>query len=802
MSDWEDDDNWGAAFDVPSSPLVIQPPSDDIHFGRGMKPMFQRENSSNDLKLMVDGKKCGKIIGRGGSKIRELEERSGARIKIVKEKVGSQVPVILSGNTQEKERARRLIEDILLQEHGSRQGIPGSFEGDNAQDESENSFSTRMSVEARHCGKIIGRSGTNIKHLESISGARLKILKNEAEGDNVPVLITGDASQRLYMKKLITEQLSHRNDFSNLDESMQSITKSTIYVNSSDCGKIIGRRGSKIKELEEDAGVRICINNSGESLQVPVIITGEKQNCEEAENSIKDLLGFDQVFDSSRSTDQNNTAVERQPGKFVKIGFIDWSTVNATCEEQTRKRWEGCTSIVKNFYIEDSAVSDMMPHEVEDWRKINFDLTVTDLSTGGEDPRRIMNPVLTFEQAFQHYPKILESIYEQRFEKPSPVQSQVWPLAMSGYDVIGIAQTGTGKTLAFLLPAFLHIDMQLMPREKRPGPSVLILTPTRELALQIEMEIKKYHYRGIRCVCVYGGGDRKRQVKLVTNGVEIVVATPGRFNDLLSSEIITLDSVTFLVLDEADRMLDMGFEPQIMKILIDIRPDRQTIMTSATWPEGVRRLGESYMTDPVQVTVGSLDLAAVGTVHQIVEIVDEEEKRKRLLDFIECMETNDKVLVFAGRKTTVDHLSTDLCLLNIICQSIHGGREQYDREQALDDFKLGRVRILIATDVASRGLDVSDVTHVFNYDYPRNTEEYVHRVGRTGRAGKSGTSITLVTREDWRSAKELIEILERADQVVPIELCEMAERYGKMKEKREMEGSYYKGRGRSHFRRF
>jgi ATP-dependent RNA helicase DDX43 len=192
---------------------------------------------------------------------------------------------------------------------------------------------------------------------------------------------------------------------------------------------------------------------------------------------------------------------------------------------------------------------------------------------------KIPTPVKTLKQAFCNYPEILDECKRQNFNKPTPIQSQLWPILLKGLDCIGIAQTGTGKTLAFLLPALIHIDNQPTPREKRVGPNVLVLSPTRELAIQIEQEVKKINYKGIKSVVVYGGGDRNEQASVCTSGVQIIIATPGRLYDLVSSGIVNITSVTFLVLDEADRMLDLGFEPQIMKLLLDIRPDRQTVMT-------------------------------------------------------------------------------------------------------------------------------------------------------------------------------------------------------------------------------
>jgi ATP-dependent RNA helicase DDX43 len=247
-------------------------------------------------------------------------------------------------------------------------------------------------------------------------------------------------------------------------------------------------------------------------------------------------------------------------------------------------------------------------------------------------------------------------------------------------------------------------------------------------------------------------------------------------------------------------MLDLGFEPQIMKILLDIRPDRQTIMTSATWPEGVRRLATKYLAEPIQLYVGTLDLRAAKTVtQQLIFVKSDEEKKTVLMDYIHnSMNEDDKLIVFIGRKANVDNLSCDLSLNDVKCQSIHGDREQCDREDALEEFKDGHVRILLATDVASRGIDVKDITCVFNYDFPKNLEEYVHRVGRTGRAGRTGKSITLMSRDDWKHAKELIEILKQGDQEVPRDLIDMAERYEAMLKRRAEEGGGGRG-GRGGF---
>ncbi|XP_029377694.1 putative ATP-dependent RNA helicase DDX43 [Echeneis naucrates] len=572
----------------------------------------------------------------------------------------------------------------------------------------------------------------------------------------------------------------------------------TVTVENALVGRVIGRGGAKIRELEESTGARIKINKG--DCEGEVVIFGSSAAQQKAKEKIEDLVaGPGGVRDYGGGDGGRNrsvwTASQLQTANVPPVSVaIDWNHIRENKDKYEELKWKDLPPLKKKFYTEAKSVSMLTSEEVKEWRKENNNIFVDDLKEEGEK-RPFPNPCRTFLEAFELYPEIMENINRVGFVKPTPIQSQAWPVLLSGEDLIGIAQTGTGKTLAYLLPGFIHMDGQPVPRAEHGGPGMLVLTPTRELALQIETECNKYRYKDYKSICIYGGGDRRGQVNLVKSGVDIVIATPGRLNDLQMNELINLHTITYLVLDEADRMLDMGFEPQIMKILLDIRPDRQTVMTSATWPTGVRRLAKSYLRNPMMVYVGTLDLLAINTVQQTILIVHEEEKKSYLFDFIRNMLPQDKVLIFVGKKLKADDLSSDMCLHGLAVQSLHGDREQRDREEALNDFKESRVRILVATDLASRGLDVHDITHVFNYDFPRNIEEYVHRVGRTGRAGRSGSAVTLVTRDDWRMAPELINILERAGQDVPEELVLMAERYQKHKREKEMFNSM-KGPGR------
>ncbi|XP_071837210.1 probable ATP-dependent RNA helicase DDX43 isoform X2 [Apostichopus japonicus] len=670
----------------------------------------EETDGSENVVITVPSQMVGRIIGRQGSKIRELQETSGATIQVERNSSGEDTEVTISGDPSAVQTAKQLIDDLTKPREYS------SSRGDNSYGSSyRNSRDQRPNRTTDNWG-----GDTHSNTAESSTGGS-------------------------------TEQMSITND----------------HVN-----KLSGRNVFRIKEIESGCGVKLKIwHEYSDGYNTTVDITGSTESIAKAKEMINNLLNPSFGRGGFMDSDRTN---------------IDWDALNKAAKERELARWADAVPIIKDFYHENPQIAAMTPEEIEDARE-KLGVIVKDQIEEGTSTRKIPNPIQTFEDAFQDYPDILREMKKQKFEKPSPIQCQGWPVALKGYDLIGIAQTGSGKTLAFLLPGLIHIDLQPTPRAQRGGPNVLVLSPTRELALQIESEVRKYSYKGIKCVCVYGGGDRRKQIDVVTKGVEIIIATPGRLNDLIQNQFVNVESVTMLVLDEADRMLDMGFEPQILKILLDVRPDRQTIMTSATWPPGVRRLSQKYMKDPIFVNVGSLDLSACHSVTQLVDFVEEEEKKDRLMDFIENMSETDKVLVFVGRKVTAENLSSDMFMADINVQCIHGNREQYDREQALDDFRTGYARILIATDVASRGLDIVDITHVLNYDCPNHIEEYVHRVGRTGRAGRTGVSVTFMTRRDWRWAGDIINIMEEAGQKVPDELAEMAERYQRNCEKKQRE---------------
>jgi len=352
---------------------------------------------------------------------------------------------------------------------------------------------------------------------------------------------------------------------------------------------------------------------------------------------------------------------------------------------------------------------------------------------------------------------------------------QGWPIALAGRDMVGIAETGSGKTLAFLLPAIVHINAQPY-LSQGDGPIVVIMCPTRELAVQIQNESSRFGKSSkIKNAVCYGGVPKREQQQNLQDGVEIVIATPGRLIDFLENRVTNMKRVTYMVLDEADRMLDLGFEHQIRKITSQCRPDRQTLMWSATWPKEVQNLARDICREsPVHVNVGSLELRAAHTIRQYVEVVQEQDKRARLRRLLEKVMDGSRIMIFASTKREGDDLTREMRTDGWPALCLHGDKKQEEREWVLSEFKEGKSPILVATDVASRGLDVKNIKYVINYDFPGSIEDYIHRVGRTGRAGATGSSYTFFTMDKAKHAGDLVKVLKEAKQPVPAELEKIA----------------------------
>ncbi|XP_017698882.1 ATP-dependent RNA helicase-like protein DB10 isoform X2 [Phoenix dactylifera] len=368
-------------------------------------------------------------------------------------------------------------------------------------------------------------------------------------------------------------------------------------------------------------------------------------------------------------------------------------------------------------------------------------------------------------------------IHHAGFSAPTPIQAQSWPIALQSHDIVAIAKTGSGKTLGYLIPGFIHLKR--LHNNSKMGPTVLVLAPTRELATQIEDEAVKFGRSSrISCTCLYGGAPKGPQLRDLDRGVDVVVATPGRLNDILEMRRVSLRQVSYLVLDEADRMLDMGFEPQIRKIVKEIPHRRQTLMFTATWPKEVRKIAADLLVHPIQVNIGSIDdLVANNAITQYVEIITPMEKLRRLEQILRSQDPGSKVLIFCSTKRMCDQLARNLTR-QFGASAIHGDKSQGERDRVLSQFRTGRSPILVATDVAARGLDIKDIRVVINYDFPTGVEDYVHRIGRTGRAGATGVAYTFFCDQDSKYAADLVKVLEGADQRVPQELRVMVSRGG------------------------
>jgi len=438
---------------------------------------------------------------------------------------------------------------------------------------------------------------------------------------------------------------------------------------------------------------------------------------------------------------------------FTKTKDMNWSS-------------QSLVPFEKNFYQPSNAVASRSYPEVNEYRTKNQIVV---------EGRNVPNPIQYFTDC--ELPDFaMKEIARQKYTHPTPIQAQGWPIALSGQNLVGIARTGSGKTLGFIMPAIIHINNQ--PRLKRgDGPICLVLAPTRELAQQILQVAKEFGSSSrIRSTCLYGGAPKGPQIRDLQNGCEIVIATPGRLIDILAMGKTNLQRCTYLVMDEADRMLDMGFEPQIRKILHQIRPDRQTLMWSATWPKEVRKLAGEFLRDFVHLTVGSADLCANHNITQIVDVCTEFEKENRLSKLLNemCQNKTEKIIIFCQTKRKTNDITRIMRRTGWPAMCIHGDKSQEERDWVLKEFRNGNSPILVATDVAARGLDVDDVKFVINYDFSNGVEDYIHRIGRTGRSNKTGTSYTFFTRENGKHAKDLVKILEEAKQQVSPALMQMA----------------------------
>jgi ATP-dependent RNA helicase RhlE len=368
-------------------------------------------------------------------------------------------------------------------------------------------------------------------------------------------------------------------------------------------------------------------------------------------------------------------------------------------------------------------------------------------------------------------PKLLRAVADQGYETMTPIQAKAIPIVLDGRDVMGAAQTGTGKTAAFSLPLLQkmlrHENASMSPA--RHPVRALVLTPTRELADQVANNVKAYaRHTQLRSTVVFGGIDMKPQTALLKAGVEVLIATPGRLLDHIEAKNAVLNQVEYVVLDEADRMLDIGFLPDLQRILSYLPTQRQTLLFSATFSPEIRRLAQSYLQDPLTVEVARPNATATNVEQRFFSVSDDD-KRQAVRQILR-QQSLSQALVFVNSKIGAARLARSFERDGLKTAALHGDKSQDERLKSLDAFKRGEVELLVATDVAARGLDIADLPAVFNFDVPFNAEDYIHRIGRTGRAGASGLAVTLVARDDARMISDIEKLIKKKIELEPIEL--------------------------------
>jgi ATP-dependent RNA helicase RhlE len=360
---------------------------------------------------------------------------------------------------------------------------------------------------------------------------------------------------------------------------------------------------------------------------------------------------------------------------------------------------------------------------------------------------------------------ILKALETEGYTEPTPIQQQSIPHILRGKDLLGCAQTGTGKTAAFAIPILQNLMLQQKEDAFNHQIKALILTPTRELAIQIDESFGAYgKHTGLRHAVIYGGVSQFQQTSELRRGVDILIATPGRLLDLISQKFVNLKGIKMFVLDEADRMLDMGFIHDVRKIIALLPQERQTLFFSATMPPEITRLSSSILTNPVRVEVAPVSSTAEN-VEQHIYLVEKNDKRQLLIHLLKDHKIQN-ALVFTRTKYGADKIAKELHRANIKADAIHGNKTQAARQKALNNFKDGKIRVLVATDIAARGIDVEVLSHVINFELPNIPETYVHRIGRTGRAGNSGSALSFCDMEERAYLRDIHKLIEKTIPVV------------------------------------
>jgi ATP-dependent RNA helicase DBP3 len=544
-----------------------------------------------------------------------------------------------------------------------------------------------------------------------------------------------------------------------LDTPVPKKAKTKEIVSDTSVADIEPKTEKQLKKEEAKAAkaARKAIKRAKKEAELAATKPLEEASLDEDENALKEEEATASVAKAAKKAEKERKRAAKAAKKAGKSEPSAGSAILAN-GSSTNGHSNGASSVrsqepsitsngILSGYKEAPALTALPQADIDEYLS-SKQITVTDeFATAATIRRPITN--------FSYIPNLdkEERTPFKSFASPTPIQAAAWPYLLDGRDVIGVAETGSGKTLAFGVPCMRYIKS--LPKSERNGVKAVMVSPTRELALQIHEQLEKLATpAGLLSVCIYGGVPKYEQ-KAKIQKAHIVVATPGRLNDLLDEGSADISGAGYVVLDEADRMLDVGFEEAIRKIISSTNTKRQTLMFTATWPPSIRELAATFMTKPVKIIIGDNpdgELRANTRIEQIVEVVQPSDKNFRLLQLLKEHQSgkkkNDRILVFCLYKKEAARVEEFLAYKGFSVAGIHGDLSQEKRVASLDKFKKGEVALLVATDVAARGLDIPAVKVVINVTFPLTAEDYVHRIGRTGRAGQDGIAITLFTEHD------------------------------------------------------
>ncbi|KAI4477889.1 hypothetical protein M0804_012369 [Polistes exclamans] len=642
-----------------------------------------------------------------------------------------------------------------------------------------------ITIDRIKVGKLIGMKGNNIRNLQRISNTKISIKRCASNDTNAIVKISGTYMAILEAEQMIENILkqvspcskttnNHRPDIDtkfNL-KSKSSITGYkqnsivnyfpfiTMPIDVNIVGKFIGKEGRNIKQLQDESNtiIRVRIVNP----YPIIIIIGLPILIRKAKILIKKCLKRLSCF-----TKNNYRSLTLNKCDEVSPVFI------------------GNPQIIKNLYREDPVIANMSKKKVNMIKKANNIIEVKymkDLYNNIND-FSIPNPILTFEQAFSNYPAMLKKIREQDLEKPNSIECQAWPILLSGKDMLGIAPAKLDKTLAFLLPALIHISKQNSFFTGN-GPNVLILVANKMQALKIQKEVQRFSYFGIKAVSVCLGCNKNQQIKALRKNVEILIATSQRLNVLVNMNVVKLKYVTYVVLNEIGHMLDMKLAFHIKKSLSYVRMDSQFVMiSSANLSTSIRRFANIYMKNPIVLNVQSVQSVLYNIRHEVQYVSREAKKFHRLLQFIQKMNLKEKMIVFTNEISRIDELECNLIRANINRKSILSLKDISDRRTAKLKIEETTARIIITTDLLFTEFDINDIVYVYNYDLTFKFKKYNRRIRWAICDDKTGVSVILMTKKNRNDARRLITLLTNSDQEVPENLYAIAEMYKIRKEK-------------------